>query len=80
MKWGYYGGLQDADLNLTFYVADYPGETATVFGPYALNSTTKFVTPRFRGRLMSIKMESSDAGSFWRIGGTRYRIQQDGKF
>ena len=80
MKWGYYGGAQDADINLTFYVTDYPGQSPTAYGPFPLNYVTKFVTPRFRGRLMSIKMESSDAGSFWRIGGTRYRIQQDGKF
>lgn len=80
MKWGYYDGAQDADLQLTFYVTDYPTETPRVYGPYALSSTTNFVTPRFRGRLVSIKMESSDPGSFWRIGATRYRLQQDGKF
>ena len=88
MKWGYYNGSQDADLSLTFYVADYPSEinangttsAPRVYGPYTLNNTTEFVTPRFRGRLVSIKMESSDAGSFWRLGAMRYRVQQDGKF
>lgn len=88
MKWGYYNGSQDADLALTFYVADYPSEinangttnAPRVYGPYTLNNTTEFVTPRFRGRLVSIKMESSDAGSFWRLGAMRYRVQQDGKF
>ena len=80
MKWGYYNGTQDADLNLTFFVADYPTDTPTQYGPFAINSTTQFVTPRFRGRLMSIKMESADVGSFWRIGATRYRVQRDGKF
>lgn len=80
MKWGYYGGLQDADLTLTFYVTDYPHQTPITYGPYPFNNQTDFITPRFRGRLMSIKMESSDIGSFWRIGATRYRFQQDGKF
>jgi hypothetical protein len=80
MKWGYYGGLQDADLTLTFYVSDYPHQTARTYGPYPFNNQTDFITPRFRGRLMSIKMESSDIGSFWRIGATRYRFEQDGKF
>jgi hypothetical protein len=80
MKWGYYNGLQDADLTITFYVADYPHQTAITYGPYAFNNQTNYITPRFRGRLMSIKMESSDIGSFWRIGATRYRFQQDGKF
>ena len=80
MKWGYYGGSEDADLNLTFFVADYPTQTPIAYGPFAINSQTQYVTPRFRGRLMSIKMESADIGSFWRIGATRYRIQRDGKF
>jgi len=80
MKYGYYGGTQDADLTITFYTTDYPDQTPVACGPYAFNVTTKFLTPRFRSRLVSIKMESSDAGSFWRIGATRYRLQQDGKF
>jgi hypothetical protein len=80
MKWGYYGGSQDADLNLTFYVTDYPHADPIPYGPFAFNNTTDTITPRFRARLVSIKMESNDAGSFWRIGATRYRFQQDGKF
>lgn len=80
MKWGYYEGAQDADLTITFYVKDYPHESARVYGPYSFNDQTDFLTPRFRGRLVSIKLESSDAGSFWRIGATRYRFQMDGKF
>lgn len=80
MKWGYYGGAQDADLTITFYVTDYPHQEPRVYGPYAFNNQTDFLTPRFRGRLVSIKLESTDAGSFWRIGATRYRFQQDGKF
>ena len=80
MKWGYYQGAQDADLTITFYVTDYPGNTPTTYGPYSFNVQTEYLTPRFRGRLMSIKMESSDIQSFWRIGATRYRFSQDGKF
>ena len=80
MKWGYYGGTQNATVNLTFYVADYPGQTPTQFGPYPLTQSTTFVTPRFRGRLVSIELSSSDYDSFWRIGNIRYRLQQDGKF
>lgn len=80
MKWGYYNGAQDADLTLTFYVTDYPHANPRVYGPYPFNNQTDFITPRFRGRLMAIKLESSDIGSFWRIGATRYRFEQDGKF
>jgi len=80
MKWGYFGGSQNATVQLTFYAADYPSSTPYTYGPYNLTQNTDFITPRFRGRLVSIKVESQDLGSFWRIGNMRYRIQQDGKY
>jgi hypothetical protein len=80
MKWGLYGGAQNAQVKLTFFVADYPGETPLVYGPFTMTQATTFITPRFRGRLVSIKMESNDIGSFWRIGLMRYRYQEDGRF
>jgi hypothetical protein len=80
MKWGYYGGVQNANIKLTFYVTDYAGQTPITYGPYNLTQNTTYITPRFRGRLVSIKMESEDIGSFWRLGNTRYRFQPDGKY
>lgn len=80
MKWGYYDQTQSALLNLTFDVTDYPGTTPRVFGPYIMTKETTYLTPRFRGRLVSFKIESNDIGSFWRIGAMRYRFEQDGKF
>jgi hypothetical protein len=80
MKWGYYGGVQNANVNLTFYVADYPGDTPIEYGPYVMNQTTQFITPRFRGRLVAIQLDSNDIGTWWRIGNMRYRFQQDGRF
>ena len=80
MKWGYYGGTQGANVLLTFYVTDFPGQTPTQYGPYTLTDATTYITPRFRGRLVSIKIESNDIGSFWRLGCIRYRVQADGKY
>ena len=80
MKWGYFGGSQNATVQLTFYATDYPGSTPYTYGPYSLTQGTEYITPRFRGRLVSIKVESQDLGSFWRIGNMRYRIQADGKY
>ena len=80
MKWGYFGGTQNANVNLTFYVTDYAGQSPIAYGPYTMTQATEFITPRFRGRLTSIKLESSDTGTFWRIGNIRYRFQPDGKF
>jgi hypothetical protein len=80
MKWGLYGGDQNATVNLTFYATDYAGQTPIAYGPYPMTVNTTFLTPRIRGRLVSIKLESEDLNSFWRIGNIRYRFQQDGKF
>jgi len=80
MKWGYYGGSQNATVNITFYVADYAGQTPTVYGPYSVTQSSTFFTPRFRGRLVSIGVASNDTGSWWRLGNIRYRYSPDGKF
>lgn len=80
MKWGEYGGTQNANVLLTFYVSDYAGQTPLTYGPFTMTQATEFVTPRFRGRLVSIRIESNDPGSFWRLGNMRYRFQSDGRF
>lgn len=80
MKWGYYGGAQNATVNITFNVTDYSGQTPTAFGPYSLTTDTTFISPRIRGRLVQINLNSTDVGSWWRIGNIRYRFQPDGKF
>ena len=83
MKWGYFGGTQSANILLTFFVTSYPNEPPVQYGPYTwgvLTSATKYITPRFRGRLVSIRIESNEINSWWRLGNIRYRIQADGKF
>lgn len=80
MKWGKLSQSQTATVQISFYVADYPGDTPTVFGPYSVTQATQYFNTRLRGRLVSIRISSSDLGSFWRIGALRYRFAQDGKF
>jgi hypothetical protein len=79
-KWGEAGGIADAQVLLTFFVTDYAGKPPRAYGPFTLSQAVEYVTPRFRGRLVSIRVESNDPGSFWRIGNTRYRFQSDGRF
>lgn len=79
-KWGYFNGPQNATINITFYVTDYPGQTPKVIGPYAVTQQTTFISPRLRGRLVSIAVSSSDTGTFWRFGAIRYRYSPDGSF
>ena len=80
MKWGYFDGAQNAQVLMTFYVTDFPGTAPEVYGPFTLTQATKWFNPRFRGRLVSIKIETGAPGAFWRTGAIRYRIQQDGRY
>lgn len=80
MKWGTYSGMANATVNLTFYVANYPGQTPTAYGPYPMTQSLNFLAPRFRGRLIAIELSSNDIGSYWRVGAMRIREQQDGQF
>lgn len=80
MKWGDYGGAQNANVSITFYGADFPGETPIQYGPYTVTRQTTYVNPRIRARLLAIEISSNDVDSFWRLGGIRYRSQPDGRY
>lgn len=80
MKWGKLSQSQTATVQISFYVAGYPGDTPTIYGPYSVTQATQYFNTRLRGRLVSIRISSSDLGSFWRIGAIRYRYAADGKF
>lgn len=84
MKWGKFGSTPNATLALSFIVAEYPADDNAndplTFGPYTIGRNVPYITPRFRGRLVALRFEGSDAGTFWRLGLPRYRSQPDGKF
>lgn len=80
MKWGQVSQPKTATVLISFYVVDYPGDTPQVFGPYPVTQATEYFNTRLRGRLVSIRISSTDLGSFWRIGAIRYRFAPDGKF
>lgn len=79
-KFGDYNASQSASLSLTFYSQYYIGGTTTTHGPYTYNASTTYLNPRVRGRAVSVKIESDDVGSFWRVGGLRTRSAPDGRF
>lgn len=79
-KWGQRSQAQTAQIQITFFVVDYPGDTPQVFGPYSVTQATQYFNTRLRGRLVSIRISSDDLGSWWRIGALRYRWAPDGKF
>jgi len=80
MKWGYFDGVQNAEVLMTFYVTDFPGTDPEVYGPYTVTQATKWFNPRFRGRLVSIGFETGVQNAFWRTGNVRYRIQPAGRY
>ncbi len=87
MRWNYYGKSGSAQVNVTFTTADFPFQTtsttppAVTAGPYTFTNTSTYITPRLRGRLMSINVASSGMNTaFWRLGNIRYRVMLDGKY
>lgn len=78
-KWTTFTGGTSAQVQLTFNVVDYPGQTPRQYGPYTVMQSTKYITTRFRGRMMSITVASSDLGSWWRLGKCIYRYAPAGR-
>lgn len=78
-KWGTFAGSPSAQIQLTFNVTDFPGDTPRVYGPYTVTQQTQYLTVRFRGRLMSITIASNDLDSFWRIGSIKFRYTVSGR-
>ena len=78
-KWGTYAGDQDAQLQVTLNVVDYPGQTPQTFGPFTYSQATEYIQLRLRGRQVSMTFSSSDTGSFWRLGRVRFRYSGDGR-
>ena len=79
MQFGIFSGTKTANLLITFKATDYPGDTPRLYGPYPFNQTTEYINTRIRGRLMAIRVESQDAGSFYRLGRVRYRWAPAGR-
>lgn len=78
-KWGFFNSPQTAQIQMTFNVVNFPGDTPAVFGPYTVTQSTQYLIVRFRGRQMSITVASNDNGSFWRLGKVRYRYAISGR-
>lgn len=60
-----------AEVTITVYTTDYPTSTPSS-QVFSVNASTEYIIIRQRARLASIKIESSDLGSFWRMGELLY--------
>lgn len=79
MKFGTYGSTMSAQIEVTFNTVDYLGDAPRTYGPFTFTSTTQYLSPRLRGRFMSVTIASNDTTSFWRIGSCRYRWAPAGR-
>jgi hypothetical protein len=57
-----------ANPSMTLYFLNYVGDTPRPFGPYPITASTRYFVVRGRGRYVSMKVESKDQNSFWRLG------------
>lgn len=95
MKWGTYSGNQNATVYLTINYTNYATDTATSPATsyysgspsnqvtsitFPMTQSTEYISCRIRARFMSFSLSSNDTGTFWRLGGVKYRYQPDGKF
>jgi hypothetical protein len=78
-KWESFTGTTSAQIQLTFNISNFPGDTPTQYGPYLVTQATEYLSVRLRGRLMSVTVQSADLGSFWRIGSIKYRFNPMGR-
>ena len=78
-KYQFYGTSTGASVQVTLYSVNFPGDTPTQYGPYTVTNTSTSINLRARGRYFAMKFSSSDLGTWWRIGGVKFRFAQDGR-
>lgn len=76
--WGTYAGSKNAQIQVTFYTADYPGDTPKTYGPYTVTSATEYINLRARGRLMAMMVQVGNQ-QFFRLGRIRFRYAVSGR-
>ena len=78
-RYGAYESPQHAALQVTLSFTNYPGAARSSVGPYSMTATTPYVNTRLRARFAAIFAQSSDLGSFWRLGALKLRAAPDGR-
>lgn len=77
-KYGKFAGSQNANIQVTFFSVNYPGDTPQQHGPFTVTSATEYIPVRIRGRLMSVQV-NGDGLTFFRLGRIRFRFAVDGR-
>jgi len=79
MKWKTVNDSSSAQVQVTLTAVPSPNGPTMTSGPLTMTSTTEYFTPRLRGRQIKWRLETTDLGSWWRLGNIRYRWSQDGR-
>ncbi len=77
--YGTYAGAKTASPVVTLYSVEYPNGPITTYGPYTVSAAVNQIATRLRGRQMAMQISSQDAGTWWRLGRTRFRFAPDGR-
>lgn len=77
-KFSSFGQPPTAQITMTVNSVDYPDDTPRAVS-FLVTPTTKFISCRIRGGLISFTFSGSDLGSFSRLGYVRYRYSAQGR-
>jgi hypothetical protein len=72
---------QTGDARVTLNLRDFPNDAqvSSSLGPFTVNSSTQKIDTRARARSISLKIDNTAAGQFWRVGTFRIDYQPDGR-
>jgi hypothetical protein len=66
---------------VTLNLKDFPNQTkaSSSLGPFTINSSSTKIDTRARAREISLKIENTSTGQFWKLGTFRIDYQPDGR-
>jgi hypothetical protein len=72
---------QTGDARVTLNLRDFPNDTSasSTLGPFTISSGTQKIDTRARAREISLKVENTSTGQFWKLGTFRIDYQPDGR-
>ena len=72
---------QTGNTRITLNLRDFPNQTqaSSTLGPFSISSSTNKVDTRARARSISLKVDNTSTGQFWKLGTFRLDIQPDGR-
>ena len=72
---------QTGDARITLNLRDFPNDTAasSTLGPFTIASGTQKIDTRARARSISLKIDNTSTGQFWKLGTFRIDYQPDGR-